>query len=110
MQRSETVANLNFDPKQKRHTFENYINKPLKASASLFEFEKIVPPRENERSGSNQKNSMLPKLNRYNMQALDSQTAFKPGSNVLLSPELDRRSKTRLNSSASQQSFSKRQS
>jgi hypothetical protein len=34
--------------------------------------EKIVLPRENERSGSNQKNSMLPKLNRYNMQALDS--------------------------------------
>jgi hypothetical protein len=72
MQRSDTVSNLNIEAKQKGHTFESNPNKPLKASVSVFEMEKIVLPRENERSGSNQKNSMLPKLNRYNMQALDS--------------------------------------
>jgi len=80
MQRSGTVSALalNSELKQKLgmapigHNFENYQNKPLKAQASVLQIERADNEFADGSGSIERKNNQLPKLNRYNVRALDS--------------------------------------
>ena len=89
MQRSGTMAALSSDLKNKmgmasnnkNHGIESYINKPLKATSGTVDMEKFAGEREIDvlRQGSADADK-LPKLNRFNVRALDSnsQTEMTP--------------------------------
>ena len=76
MQRSGTMTTLNKELKDKmdmasnnkNRGFESYINKPLKATSGAVEMEKFPGGSERQSSADADK---LPKLNRYNVRALD---------------------------------------
>ena len=105
MQRSGTTSNLNSDVKSRlgmitsgRSNFGN--NGPIKASADIFKMEKFnLEPPTNESGGTAEKINLLPKLNRFNVRALDQRSigdgVFTPGR------------QSRMNGSVSQMSLHK---
>ena len=55
----------------RQQNFDSYVNKPMKASASVLQMEKFRGI-QTERSESGDREGQLPKLNRYNVRALEA--------------------------------------